>query len=267
MKLKMIAAIVAMVAMVGLTNAQAQDCGCGGGGYGAYSGVVEGGYGGYGSYGGVGYGRASTCYRGVSSSQAASLWAGYCTDDCSYKGPARKKLFGGCGGCGLKGKHGCGGGGFGYPGGGCGNSGCFGYPSGGCSGGCDSGCGSSYVPSVRSGHTCGLKAKLANKGGCGGHGGCGLKAKLANHGGGCGQRGGCLTGGCGGKKGGCHKCKLRGRRQADCGCSTGDCLSGACDSCGSCGGYFNEAVGYEYGNGGMQSYVGGSLTSACGCGG
>jgi hypothetical protein len=48
-------------------------------------------------------------------------------------------------------------------------------------------------------------------------------------------------------------------------------LTSGCDSCGSCGSYFNEAVGYEYGNGGMQSCVSGSLTGACGggcgCGG
>jgi len=44
-------------------------------------------------------------------------------------------------------------------------------------------------------------------------------------------------------------------------------MSGACDSCGDCGGYFDAAIGYDYGNAGMQSYVGGSLTSACGCGG
>jgi len=44
-------------------------------------------------------------------------------------------------------------------------------------------------------------------------------------------------------------------------------LTSGCDSCGSQGGYFNEAVGYEYGNDGMQSYVSGSLTGACGGGG
>jgi len=80
MKFKLIAAIVAVVAIAGFSSAQAQDCGCGGGvsygGYGAYSGVVESGCGGYGSYGDVGYSAAS-CYRGLSSSAASSLWAGY----------------------------------------------------------------------------------------------------------------------------------------------------------------------------------------------
>lgn len=242
MKFKLIAAITAVVALAGFSSAQAQDCGCSSG-YGAYAGVVESGSGDFGSYGNVGY-NASTCFRALSSSAASSLWSGYCTEDCSYKGPARKKLLGGC-----KGRHG---GGCGL-GSGSSGGGCFDYPSGGC-GTPSCGFAPSYVSSVRGGH----------------FGGCGLKQKLsAKHG--CGQRGGCLTGGCGG--GG----KLRGKlkdRKSSCGCSApvsecSSCLSGACDSCGDCdgGSYFSEAVGYEYGNGGMQSYVSGSLTSACGCGG
>jgi len=92
MNFKLVAAMIAVVAVAGFSSAQAQDCGCGGG-YGAYSGVVEGGFGGFGSYGSVGYG-PSNCWRGISSSQASSLWSGYCTDDCSYKGPQRRKLCG-----------------------------------------------------------------------------------------------------------------------------------------------------------------------------
>lgn len=252
MKFKMIAAMIAVIAVAGFSSAQAQDCGCGG--YDAYSGVVEGSCGGYGSYGNVGYGPGN-CYRGISSAGASSLWAGYCTEDCSYKGPARRKLLGGCrlrhggGGCGLGGGGGC-----------CGDQGCFGYPSGGC------GCG---TPAPACGDPCGTSYVSAARGGHFGGGGCGLKQKLAARGG-CGKRGGCLTGGCGG--GGKLRGRLKGRNQSSCGCEApvsecSTCLSGACDSCGSCGGYFNQAIGYEYGNGGMQSYVGGSLTGACGCGG
>jgi len=115
MKFKLIAAMVAVIAVAGFSSVQAQDCGCGGG-YGAYSGVVEGSFGGYGSYGDVGYG-PSNCYRGLSSAAASSLWAGYCTDDCSYKGPTRNGLLsrcklrhGGGGGCGLGKGYGGGGG-------------------------------------------------------------------------------------------------------------------------------------------------------------
>ena len=267
MKFKLIAAMVAVIAVAGFSSVQAQDCGCGGG-YGAYSGVVESGCGGYGSYGDVGY-SAATCYRGISSSAASSLWAGYCTDDCSYKGPQRNGLFSRCklrhggGGCGLGGGSGCGCGCFGYPNCGCGGGSSYG---GGCGSSysvgssCDSGCGTSYVSSVRGGHF--------------GGGGCGLKAKLAAKGG-CGRRGGCLTGGCGGG-GLLGKLKARHQPAASCGCAApapvsdcSTCLSGACDTCGDCGSgsYFSQAIGYEYGNAGMQSYVGGSLTSACGCGG
>jgi len=266
MKFKLIAAMVAVIAVVGFSSVQAQDCGCGGG-YGAYSGVVESGIGGYGSYGCVGY-ASPTCNRGISSSAASSLWAGYCTEDCSYNGPQRNGLFrrcklrhGGGGGCGLGGGGGCGG---------CGG-GCFSYPSGGC------GCGSSYsaAPSYDLGSSCGggcdTSYVSAVRGGHFGGGGCGLKQKLAAKGG-CGRRGGCLTGGCGGGGGCLAKLKARHQPAASCGCAApvsecSTCLSGACDSCGDCGGYFSEAIGYEYGNGGMQSYVGGSLTSACGCGG
>ncbi len=254
MKFKMIAAIVAVVAVAGFSSVQAQDCGCGG--YGAYSGVVEGGCGGYGSFGEVGYG-PSNCYRGISSAGAASLWSGYCTEDCSYKGPTRNGLLsrcklrhggGGCGlggGCGIGG--GVGGGCFGYPGGGCG----CGTPS--CGGGCST---PSCASAVRGGHF--------------GGGGCGLKQKLSAKRG-CGLRGGCLSGGCGGGGKLLGRCKSR-HQPSSCGCDApvsecSSCLSGACDGCGDCGGYFDAAVGYDYGNAGMQSYVGGSLTSACGCGG
>jgi len=195
MKFKLIAALVAVVSFVGTSNVQAQGCGCDGG-FGAYSGVVESGLGGYGSYGCVGY-ASPNCGRGITSSAASSLWAGYCTEDCSYNGPQRNGLLKRC-----KLRHG-GGGGCGLGGGG-GKGGCFGYPGGGC--GCgssygaaasyslgssfDSGCETSYVSSVRGGHFGG--------GGCGslGGGGCGLKQKLLAKRG-CGKRGGCLSGGCG----------------------------------------------------------------------
>ncbi len=267
MKFKMIAMIAVAIFAVGSTgtSASAQDCGCGG-----YTGVVPGNYGSYGGFGGIGI--DNSCGRGITSSQAAGLWAGYCTESCAYTGPQRQGLFSRCG---LRGRHGGCGGGFG---GGCGgfDQGCFGYPSCGC------GCGSS----------------IGSYGGCGGGvsrgcgGGCGLKSKLAglrqnygssigggfggSYGSSCG-RGGCLRGGCGVKGRFFNKMMARHSANSYVGfastdaCSSCSYLSSGCDSCGSCGSYFNEAVGYEYGNGGMQSYVSGALTSACGggcgCGG
>ena len=119
----------------------------GGFGGGGNAGVVPGNYGSYGGFGGLGY--DSGCGRGISSSQAAGLWSGYCTDNCSYNGPQRQGLFGRHGCCLKKRNRGCGGGGCGGGfGGGCGggccgfNQGCFGYPSGGCGGGCGGGIGS-----------------------------------------------------------------------------------------------------------------------------
>ena len=282
MKFKMIAMIAVAIFAVGSTgtSASAQGCGCGG-----HTGAVPGNFGSYGGFDGIGM--TESCGRGISSSQASSLWSGYCTESCAYTGPRREGLFGCC-----KSRHGggCGGGCLGGSGscfGGCGfNQGCFGYPSCGC--GCGSSIGS-YGKSCGGGcGGCGKRHGGCGKrhGGCGKlHGGCGLKAKLAglrpeygpNIGGGFGAghsscgRGGCLSGGCGVK--GCFFNKMLARHTANSyigfasvdASSSCSYLTSGCDTCGT-GGYFNEAVGYDYGNGGMQSYVSGSLTGACGCG-
>ncbi len=248
MNFKMIAMIATAIFAVGSTgtSASAQGCGCGGG-----AGV----FGNQGGFRSADYN--SNCGRGISSAQAASLWAGYCTDNCAYTGPRRQGLLRGHGGgCGLKNGGGCLGGG-----------GCFGYPSCGC------GCGGGFG-NIGSYSSCGCGGGHLS-GGCG----CGLKAKLAAlHSAGpissCG-RGGCLSGGC--LSGGCgikgrifNNALARHSRNAYAGfassdaCSSCSFLSGGCDNCGSCGGYFDQAVGYEYGNGGMQSCVSGCLTGACG---
>jgi len=309
MKFKMIAMIAVAILAVGSTgtSALAQGCGCGGdigGGFGAdfggYTGVVPGNYGSYGGFGNLGY--DSTCGRGISSSQAAGLWGGYCTDDCTYNGPQRR-------GC-LKGRHG-GGGCFGGGGGGCCFGGdCFGYPSCGC--GCGGGghfggggcclkrklaglrgpsindCGGQIGGYGGYGSSCDCGGSLgtigsyssygSSCGGGGGHfggGGCGLKQKLSGFRSAptssCG-RGGCLRGGCGVKGKFFNKMLNFHSQNAFTGFSSTDAysscsyLTSGCTSCGSNGGYFNEAVGYEYGNGGMQSYVSGALTGACGGG-
>lgn len=266
MKLKMIAMIAVSIFAVGSmgTSALAQGCGCGGN-----TGVVPGNYGNYGGFGGIGY--DSTCGRPISSNQAASLWSGYCTDDCTYTGPQRQGLLGGRhGGCGLKGRHGGGGcGGGGCFGGGGFNQGCFGYPAGGCGssfgGGCGGGCGAG-LGSIGSYSSCG----------CGGGSkcGCGLKRKLAglhnrvHSSSSCGA-GGCLRGGCGVKGRFFNNALARHTQNAYAGFASTDSCSSCSylsDGCGSCGGYFDQAIGYEYGNAGMQSCVSGCLTGACGGG-
>ena len=84
--------------------------------------------------------------------------------------------------------------------------------------------------------------------GCGG-GGCKLFGKLH---GGCG--GGCYDIGWGG---GGYDVGYGGGQQI---------FTQSVGDCGSCGAYFNEAVGPEYGTAGMQSVVSGCATGACGGG-
>lgn len=231
----------------------------GGGGFGGFAGTSFGSVGNYGNYGLIGPGGPNSCGRGYTNQQAASLWSGYCTENCDASG-----LSGG-GGCGLFGKKcksgGCGlkrsAGRFGYPSAsGCGCSqGCFGYPSccgGGCGGG---GCGTG---GCGGGHGVGggLLAKLLGKFHRGGAGSChrcslgGFRLFAKHRGGG---------GGCGLLK----KCKARKTTYAA--ITTYPVTTVAVDQCGcgSSGQYFDYAVGSEYGTAGIQSSVSGQLTGAC----
>ncbi len=263
---------VAVASMLIAQVAVAQDCGCSGGyvdggmsygamsydsgfgGYGDYGGMVDGGCGGYGSYGAVGFDNG--CNRAITNQQAAGLWAGYCTEDCSYKGPTGCRLFGGHGGgggCKLFGGRSRGGFGGGFGGGGFAGGGCFGYPTSGC-GTSSCGIGGGGCGLSRGG---GLFSRLRGRrgGGCGS--GCGILsgfkafvAKLKNRGGGY---------GCGG--GGGRSCKLFSRLHSrhaapsvayvNTGFVQSDC------GCGDTGAYFDQAIGYDYGNAGMQSAVAG----------
>ena len=252
---KLIVGLVAAVAICSNASAQSGSTfgGFGGGGYASSA------YGGYGALGGAGIN--NSCGRAVTQSQAESLWAGYCTESCAYQpavsaavpcgsscAPIVPSCGHGGGGCKLKGLHrgSCGGGGC--------DQGGFGYPSDcGCGGGCDDG--SCDGVAVQAGPSCG-------------HGGCKLGGKLGG--------GGCSLGGHGGH----GECKLRGRGtglfSGFLNTSGGGCLSckrGAAPSvpvtvapqCGAPGSYFNEFVGPEYGNAGIQSSVSGCATGACGC--
>lgn len=171
---------------------------------------------------GYGISGAENCGRNITQQQAEGLWGDYCHENCAYTSSGS-----GGGGCRLKG------GGCGLKGGGCGHSG------GGFGGGYSSGFGG--YSSVFGGY---------GGGGCGGGGhavggGCGCKLK------------GLLGGGGGKLKGGGCGCKLKG------GHGGGWCkLFGGCkkfghsaQQCGTSGAYFEEAVGYEYGTGGIESCV------------
>ncbi|QEG21924.1 hypothetical protein [Mariniblastus fucicola] len=256
----------AVFALVLSTNANAQDCGCGSN----YSAVDFGGYGGYSSYGNVGATGLNNCGRAISNQQAASLWAGYCTETC-VTGKKRCGLFSGCGKTG-----GCGGGGC--------SQGCFGYPTGGCGSSFSGGCGTASGL----GGGCKLFSKLkAGAGGCGLSKGCGFGG--GNSCGLGGFSGFGLNTGCGSAcGGGCgSSCGLGGgfglfdKLKSGGGCNLFSKLKGkskcaaivsypvttvAIDQCGcgNSGQYFNYAVGHEYGTAGIQSSVAGSLTSACG---
>ena len=177
------------------------------------------------------------CGRRISQQQAEGIWGGYCTESCGFtasentgygkkcgsKCGLRNKLHGGHGGCG------CGG-----------NSGSFNYPAGGC--GCGGGDGFLGGCKAKGGHG-GCKSRQfgGHHGGCKAKGGHGCKSrKLGGHHGGCKAKGGH-----GGKSWhGC--CKLFG------GCKK---FGRSAQQCGTSGAYFEEAVGFEYGTGGMQSCV------------
>lgn len=205
---------------------------------------------------GYGLSGSQNCGRAITQQQAEGLWADYCTEGCTYQGGGgggRK-----CGRCGLKGGAcGCNSGSFGYPtGGGCGGGGCGGGKLGGCKlGSRHGGCG------------CKLKGLHSGGGGCddcgGGHGG--FAGDFSSFGGGLGGFGG-GHGGCGcklkGRHGGGHGgCKLKGLHgggHGGCGCKLfGGCkkFGHSAQQCGTSGAYFEEAVGYEYGTGGMESCV------------
>ncbi len=233
--LKTFSSAFVVVAMLVCNVAMAQDCGCAGG---AISGGAFGAPAAAGGFGNLGIFQSahdSNCGRKIGNSQAAALWSGYCTENCGYNGPS--------GGCsflgGLKGGHGgCGGGG------GCSSGigvGAFGYPA-------ASGCGALAGGGFGHRHRCGLRKS----------GGCGLRK----------------AGGCGGglhgplkAKGGCGLfskiCRKKSQQS-----SFVYVDSFASSGCGECGGYFDYAVGAEYGTEGFQSDFAGSVTSCCGgCGG
>ena len=206
-----------------------------------------------------GCGSTNNCGREISQSAAADLWSGYCTETCYDHGSHR--LFGNRA--------------RGNGGGGCGNQGC---DSGCGSVGTDAGCGGG----CRLGNRGGLHSRIGNRGGmssgnCGSSvDGCGCGCDLGCFGypascdnGGCGDGNVGRTGGgrlhrhgrsCGGECGGGFLSRLF-HHHGNCGGrfagrSAGR-FSNSADNCGCNGAYFGEAVGYEYGNAGMQSCVAG----------
>jgi len=123
---------------------------------------------------------------------------------------------------------------------------------------------------------------ILSGGGCGGGGCClfsRLKAKMSGwggghfSGGGCGGGGCCLRGGCGLKSrgcghGGCLLSKICRRKQAQTFVSFVPATTIESCGCGDCGGYFDYAIGSEYGTEGFQSTLPGTITSGCtSCGG
>lgn len=201
--------------------------------------------------------RGDNCGRGISQYEAEAAWANYCNEDCSYAGGCNTGCDDGCGsGCRLGGKLK---GMFAGRGnaGGCStcDMGCFGYPA-----ACDGGCGGGMLAGGHfAGRTRGCGCKLGGK----------LKGMFATSpmADPCG-----MTAGCGCKIGG----KLKGLFSGSGSCFFGGCglFSRSRSACGHSGAYFGEAVGYEYGNAGMQSCVSGCtscvnqalpMTSGC-CG-
>lgn len=209
-------------------------------------------------------GGATNCGREISNADAEGLWAEYCHETCFDYGRNRR--------CGLRG--------------GCASGDCFGYSSGGC-GACDSG-------------LAGLRGrKMGGRGGdCGGAGDCGCaggRGRLFGgglSGGGANCHGypgggfGSCSDGCGGGFGGGREGRF-GASRGGCGLfSRGGCggrsegtlfrfltggngqglFSRSAANCGSCGEYFNEAVGYEYGTSGIVSNVAGCGTDFAGPG-
>ena len=233
----------------------------------------------------------ANCGRGITQQQAEGLWGGYCTESCAYQHQGNPG--GGCSLCGAKGGCGCGSGGcnngsFGYPtggGGGCGGGSCLGGKGHGCklrglhggghfgnglfgagaAGGCGSGscggkgCGCKLHQLIHGGGHFGAGAAGGyGSGSCGGKG-CGCKLHQLIHGGGGGFGAGsgdsCDSGSCGGG-GHCGSCKLK-SLMSGCKLFGGGCckFKHSAQACGTNGAYFDEAVGYEYGTGGMQSCV------------
>lgn len=231
----------------------------------------------YGALGGAGV-AGDNCGRGITDSQAASLWAGYCTETCGYYGGSA--------------------GGSSYAGSSCGGEVSYGDISCG-----DISCGDSScdVAPVHSGCKLfggGMLRGLLGGGGCGcDQGGFGYPSDC------CGGDvfGGGYAGGYGGLSysasscdtsivsGGCGLfggCRLRGRgtglfarlfSRSGGGC----CLSrnlapsysvnyvpvtfqASASQCGANNAYFDEFIGPEYGTTGMQSSVSGCATGACG---
>lgn len=221
----------------------AQNCGCG-------SRIFGGGH--------LSNLRGDNCGRGITNYDAEAMWANYCNEDCGFGGGCGAATgCGGGGGCRIGGKlkglfagRGAGAGGAGMACGGC-NQGCFGYPSGGC--GCGGGgmmAGGRFAGKLGGGCGCKLGGKLkgmfastpmgtpcGTASSCGGGCGCKLGGKLKG-----------LFSGLGSKS--CGGCRLFSRSRNECGCS---------------GAYFNEAVGYEYGNAGLQSCVAG-CSAGCSAG-
>jgi hypothetical protein len=212
------------------------------------------------------------CGRGITQSEAAALWADYCTENCGHGDHCRR-------GCGLF-NRGCGG---------C-ATGCHTGFGAGCGRGCDAAavdeCGNISEGGCLGGCRGGLKCRLGGRR-CGGglfasRSACGCDLGCFGYPDAC----GCDTGG------GCMGGKFRGlfSRGHDCGCDMDPCdndcggnlggLFGGCGCGNGCGlggklkglfsrnrsccgdpcGYFNANVGQEYGTSGMQSCVSGCGT-------
>ena len=231
------------------------------------------------------------CGRGISQSQAAALWAGYCTESCGFSGGPLFNRDRGCGllhrdrgcasnhcgeavqsnacsgcdetdncgrrGCsmfsGFKGKFN---GMFAETG--CGKQSCFGY-KGGCNDECNNECGGGLLShfSKRCGD-CHPQTENCNDcdNGCGNDCGGGLFGSgglLGNR-----VRGCSLFGsGCGCDDDPCDDaCKLGGLRDKM-------RFSAIASKCGCRNSFFSGAIGPEYGNTGMQSCVSGCATNAC----
>ncbi len=217
--MKTLTLVCAAIALTFAGNANAQDCGCGTS---------------YGNFATVG---SNNCGREISTNDAAALWSGYCTEDCTIHKSS------GCGsGCGLFSK---------LRGRGLGSGGCN-------TGGCGAGCGAGMANFGGFNGFSGLRNR-----GCGCKSGCGgglglfakLQAKMASL--------GCRSKRCGGRTGCSLFSKFRGGNSV-----YGQAVVSTVDQCGcgNSGQYFEYSVGAEYGNAGMQSAVAGSLTGAC-CGG
>jgi len=262
MLLKTIKLLIAIVAAIMCSNATAQVGGLGFGG---------GGYGSFGTLGGAGI-ATDNCGRGITNGQAASLWAGYCTESCGYTGGAGGFAGGGYGaasyGVASYGGGDCGAASYDIVSYGGGGHGCrlgqklrnlFGGLCGRRSAG---GFGGASVLSAGSYGSIGDDCFGYPSSGCGcgggyggGHGGCRLFSRFGG--------GGFLTrllGGVGG-------CLCRGSQTAAPSYAVNYVpvtFQASANECGTSGSYFNEFVGPEYGTAGIQSAVSGCATGACG---